>query len=439
MQKLSLTNKYTPHQKYKDSGVEWLGDIPESWSCDYLRGFTKQNRVKNIDGNNRNLLSLSYGRIIDKDIDANGGLLPESFNTYQVVRKGDIVLRLTDLQNDKKSLRVGYVEQENGIITSAYLGLNIEQECNTKFMYYLLHSYDLQKVFYNLGGGVRQILDYKNMKYLPILLPPKEDQERIAQFLDEQITRIDGTIAKKERLIKLLKEKRTAVINHAVTKGLDPNVKLSDSGIDWIGKIPEDWKVMKMKFLTRKPLQYGLNEAALSEDPEGVRFIRISDVKTDGTLRKNTFKSLPFEIARPYILSEGDMLFARTGATAGKSFMYKKEWGQCCFAGYLIRLSSDEKKVDHNFLNLVTYSDYYLQWTRSIFIQSTIQNISAEKYKEFSVALPPVEIQNKIVRQVGKILEPIDLAQEKINSSIVLLQELKSSLISHAVTGKIKI
>jgi type I restriction enzyme S subunit len=184
MQKLKLTKKYTKYSAYKDSNVEWIGKIPENWSIFPMRSIAKENLRKNSNGECQNLMSLSYGKVIEKDITSTEGLLPESFNTYQIISKGNIVFRLTDLQNDKKSLRVGYVDnEEEGIITSAYLVISLNKEINNKFAYYLLHSYDLQKVYYGMGGGVRQTLDFSNFKYLPIIAPTINEQISIAKYL----------------------------------------------------------------------------------------------------------------------------------------------------------------------------------------------------------------------------------------------------------------
>jgi type I restriction enzyme S subunit len=205
MQTLKLTKKYETYPEYKDSGVEWIENIPSQWSIVPMRSVARENDRKNSSGECQNLLSLSYGKIIEKDITSNEGLLPESFNTYQIITKGNIVFRLTDLQNDKKSLRVGYVNTEGqGIITSAYLAIELNKEINSKFAYYLLHAYDLQKVYYGMGGGVRQTLDFSNFKYLPIVTPKLIEQTKIVNYLDEKIISIDKIIEKKEKLITVL-------------------------------------------------------------------------------------------------------------------------------------------------------------------------------------------------------------------------------------------
>ena len=227
---------FTSYERYKQSGVEWLGAVPEHWSTLPLLAVGRERDERNTGMAESNLLSLSYGRIIRKDINTNEGLLPESFETYQIVHPGDIIFRLTDLQNDKRSLRTAIVE-ERGIITSAYLALK-PLSANPQFLNYLFRAYDLRKVFYAMGGGVRQSMNYEDVKRMEMLLPPMDEQFAIAGFLDLETTKIDALIQEQRRLIVLLKEKRQAVISHTVTKGLNPCAPMKDPGIEWIGQLP---------------------------------------------------------------------------------------------------------------------------------------------------------------------------------------------------------
>lgn len=200
----------------KDSGVDWIGEVPADWTIVPLRAVAKENSVKNAGNTCKNLLSLSYGKIIQKDINTNFGLLPESFEGYQIVQPGYTVLRLTDLQNDKRSLRTGYVT-ETGIITSAYLGLIPSEQLDSKYFTYLLHAYDLKKIYYGLGGGLRQSLKYSDMKSLPMLIPPMPVQKSIVEFIDEKTAQVEGLIADITEQIEKLKKYRQIVIHDAVT------------------------------------------------------------------------------------------------------------------------------------------------------------------------------------------------------------------------------
>lgn len=195
----------------KDSGIEWIGEIPEKWEVTPLYMCFTERRNKNRLGKEKNLLSLSYGHIVQKNIEAKGGLLPESFTTYNIIEPGDIIIRPTDLQNDKRSLRTG-LSNEHGIITSAYIDLKPLKNVNSNYYHYLLHSYDIQKVFYNMGNGVRQGLNYSEFSKLRVLAPESIEQQQIANFLDRKTTEIDELIDKINIEIDTLKQYQSSVI-----------------------------------------------------------------------------------------------------------------------------------------------------------------------------------------------------------------------------------
>jgi type I restriction enzyme S subunit len=213
----------------KDSDIAWIGAVPEHWNTRALFGLATERKVKNVGLTNTNLLSLSYGNIKRKDINTTDGLLPISFETYQIVDKGNIILRLTDLQNDHKSLRVG-MALEKGIITSAYTCLETRTDVLPEYMRWLLHSYDICKVFYGLGGGVRQSIGYADIKWLQCLVPPTVDEQSDIVKYCNQINYICDTLAEKEEAeINLLHEYRTRLISDVVTGKVDVrNVAVPD-------------------------------------------------------------------------------------------------------------------------------------------------------------------------------------------------------------------
>lgn len=202
--------------EFKDSEIPWIGQIPKHWEVRPLYYFFKERKNKNLLGKEKNLLSLSYGKIIRKDIETKYGLLPENFNAYNIIEKDDIVFRFTDLQNDKVSLRTGLV-CEKGIITSAYITITPKRNICVSFYHYLLHCYDLMKVFYNFGNGVRQGLTYKELSKMKILVPPLNEQKEIAEILDKKCEKIDNLSANYKEQIKTLKEYKQALIYECVT------------------------------------------------------------------------------------------------------------------------------------------------------------------------------------------------------------------------------
>ncbi|MBQ7515497.1 MAG: restriction endonuclease subunit S, partial [Schwartzia sp.] len=231
-------------RQMKDSGIDWIGEIPAEWNTNTVFQLFTQVKNKNSDLREQNLLSLSYGKIKRKSIETTDGLLPESFDGYNIIEADDIVLRLTDLQNDQKSLRVG-LATERGIVTSAYLTIRNHSESLAKYLYYYLHAFDISKGFYGMGAGVRQGLNWDGMKWLKILSPSIPEQARIAAFLDDKCVRLDSIIEKTRDSIDEYKKLKQAIITEAVTKGIRPGRKMKDSGIDWIGEIPEEWEIQK--------------------------------------------------------------------------------------------------------------------------------------------------------------------------------------------------
>jgi len=274
---------------------------------------------------------------------------------------------------------------------------------------------------------------------IKISLPTLDTQRLVADYLDRETARIDALVAEKEKMLALLEEKRAALISRAVTRGLDPTVPLKPSGIDWLGEIPRHWETRRLKYLAHEPLAYGANEAALEDNPDWPRFVRITDIKEDGTLREETFRSLSPEIAAPYLLEEGDVLFARSGATVGKTFIYRPEWGNACFAGYLIRFRSAKELVLPDFVYFFTLSDIYWQQVEAGTIRATIQNFSAEKYADLIVCVPPPPEQKTIVDSLIYAELRTSTLLAELHSSIELLKERRSALITAAVTGEIPV
>lgn len=216
--------------EYKESIISWLGNIPKHWNVFSFSQCAKEQNISNKNIHHQNLLSLSYGKIIRKDINRTEGLVPKSYDNYQLVNDGDIVLRLTDLQNDKKSLRTG-LATETGIVTSAYLALHCFSHVFPAFFHYILHVYDVRKLFYSMGGGLRQSCSYDDLKFLQFYMPSYDEQKIIANYLDSKISEIDELIKDKEKEIILLKEYKESLISDVVTGKVDvrdfaaPNVK----------------------------------------------------------------------------------------------------------------------------------------------------------------------------------------------------------------------
>lgn len=439
-----MTGRYKAYPEYKDSGIDWVGDIPSSWCVKPTYSVFDPSVTKNSDGQEKTVLSLSYGRIIVRDVEANFGLLPESFNTYQIVNDGDLILRLTDLQNDKKSLRVGLVKQ-TGIITSAYLKLHSSDFIEPRFAYRLLHSYDTTKVFYGMGGGLRQSMKFEDFRRLPIIVPPFEEQQRIANFLDLETAKIDTLITKQEKLIELLKEKRQAVISHAVTKGLNPDAPMKDSGVEWLGEVPEHWDLLKLRFISSFGRGLGITKANLQDT--GIPCVSYGEVHSKYGFEVNVDKHALKCVSQTYLetnpeclLVEGDVIFADTSEDQDGSGNFTQLCGKKrVFAGYhtvVVRFNVD---LCSRFMAYVFDSESFRNQIRTSVKGVKVFSVTQAILKNATTWLPPIKEQESIVCHLDNITLKIDSLISNQEQAIVLMQERKTALISAAVTGKIDV
>lgn len=399
---------------YKNSDSEWLGEIPASWPMVLLSQIVTQVKNKNSDLSEKNLLSLSYGRIKRKPIDTSGGLLPASFDGYNIIEANDIVLRLTDLQNDHTSLRVG-LSPERGIITSAYTTMRPKSTEGAKYLYYLLHTFDIRKGFYGMGSGVRQGLNYDEIKRLKLPLPTEAEQIAIADFLEAKIAHIDSVIAEAKASIEEYKAWKASIIYEAVTKGLDPSVEMKDSGIDIIGTMPDHWTTCRLKYLC--DVMTG-NQDTQNADENGSYLFY---VRSPIVQRANVFTY------------EGEgILMAGDGAGAGRVFHH-------AFGKYAIH---QRVYCYHNFRNINT--NYFLYYISELFkkvmdkgsAQSTVPSVRLPMIQDFVFCIPPMEEQEQIVSHLDNKCGRIDEVISEKEALITDLEAYKKSLIFEVVTGK---
>lgn len=434
MNTLKLTKKYETYPEYKDSGVEWLGKIPKEWKLDNIQHlFIK---IKRMGFEKEQLLSVyrDHGVIIKSSREDNHNKASDDLTAYQLVEVGDLAI------NKMKAWQGSVaVSKYRGIVSPAYYICKPLSVNNPQFLHYLLRSDVYIKQYERNSGGVRNDqwdLNYERFRKLEVPVPTIDAQTGIANYLDKKTSLIDQTISKKQKLIELLREKRTAVINQAVTKGLDENVEMVESGVKWIGKIPKGWELEKLKFVT------GMNKRTLGEntDPEfSFKYFDISAV--DGEKESNVEDEIVFEKAPSRarrIIQSGDSIIA-TVRTYLKAIAYfdKIETNTIASTGFAV-LSPKEKI-------LPKYLYFYLQSDR--FINEVIIRSKGVSYPAITpFDLASLEIiysslkeQRKIVDYLDKKVGKINQLLEKVEKSIELLQEFKSSLISNVVTGKVKI
>ena len=385
------------------------------------------------------MLSLSYGKVKRKSIDTVEGLLPESFDGYNIIEKDDIVLRLTDLQNDHTSLRVGLAE-ERGIITSAYLTIRNRSNFCPKYLYYYLHSFDIAKGFYGMGAGVRQGLNWDGVKWLKILAPSVPKQERIAAFLDAECAEIDTVLEKTRASIEEYKKLKQAVITQAVTKGIRGDRPMKDSGIEWIGEIPESWEVSSVRYIGQ--LQNGISKGG-EFFGKGFPFVSYGDVYKNYELPHSVSGLIDTteDERATYSVEYGDIFFTRTSETieeVGFSCVCKRSIPNATFAGFIIRLRpfcADEKI-------LTDYAKYYFrgEHIRAYLVKEmnlvTRASLGQTLLKGMSVIVPPKSAQKEIAEYLDDKCADIDALIAKKQQYLTEIENYKKSLIYEYVTGK---
>lgn len=441
------------YEKYKDSGVEWIGEIPEGWEIKKLKyiilnlesGVSVNATDFPANGEDSGVLKTSCVYEYKFDARENKAIWESEIPRAKVnPRKGSIVI--SRMNTPDLVGASGYVDVDH---PNLFLPDRLWQtvfhphvEIDAKWLSYAFISNGFRKILSVTATGTSPSM--KNLgqeQFTNISIPFLRitEQSAIASFLDRKTSEIDQLITRKEKLIALYEEEKSAIINHAVTKGLDSKVKTKPSGIEWLGDIPAHWEVKRLKWLLSDKLKYGANESAEFEDINWPRYIRITDFGDDGKLRSETFKSLPYEIAKEYLLESGDILFARSGATVGKTFQFKHYEGLACFAGYLIKAKPKADVLLSDFLYLFTKSGSYDSWKNSIFNQATIQNIGADKYAFLEISLPSISEQTAIVTHIETECSRLDSIIEKFKKQIELFKEYRTTLISEVVTGKIDV
>ena len=444
--------RYSPYPAYKPSDVEWLGELPEGWEVKRLK-YSSSINDETLPETTDPGFEFSYVDISSVNSDA--GIIKTERMAFEdapsrarrIVRDGDTIV--STVRTYLRAIAPIREPEENLIVSTGFAVVRPRSIDPDFLSYALRESGFIDTVVARYVGGSYPAVNASDIATIPIPFPPCSEQHAIADFLDRETTRIDTLVAKRRALIEKLKEKRTALISQTVTHGLppdaardaglDPHPTLKPSGVEWLGEVPEHWEIKRLKFLLDEALKYGANESAELDDPDLPRYVRITDIDDTGGLRADTFRSLPQEVAEPYLLKNGDMLFARSGATSGKTFLYDPNWGTCAFAGYLIRARFRKEKALPTFVKYFTSSANYWQWLSSTFIQSTIQNVSAERYGDLLLPVPPLHEQHAIAdfldRETAKIDRMVSLEEAVIEHQ----QEYRSALITAAVTGKIDV
>lgn len=418
---MSSTVQYTD---MKDSGIKWIGSVPSHWHLHTLYQLATQVKNKNSDLREKNLLSLSYGKIKRKDINTNDGLLPASFDGYNIIEAGDIVLRLTDLQNDHNSLRVGQAT-ERGIITSAYTTLRAINLAHSRYLYYLIHAFDLKKGFYGMGSGVRQGLNYDEVKELRVVIPSRAEQDAIVTYLDDVCKQIDLMIDEASASLGEYKKWRITVIQNAVTKGIRTQRELKASQLDWIEEIPATWETKKIKY-------FGDQTALHSETNSG--YIGLENIES-GTGRYVESKNSDFEAEGVALqVVPGDVIFGKLRPYLAKSYLVTENG--CCSTEFIVIHAN---KCCPRYLKYVMLSPKFVDIINMSTYGAKMPRANWNFIGSVKAPFPAIEEQEEIADSLDKHCSRIDSLIEEKQKLIVELESYKRSLIYETVTGKRKV
>lgn len=417
-------------RKMKDSGIEWIGEIPEGWEVGQIGQLYSERRTK-VSDKDYPPLSVTMKGILPQ---LSTAAKTDAHDDRKLVCKGDFAI---NSRSDRRG-SCGISEQD-GSISLINIVLQPRGEMNPGYYNWLFHTSMFADEFYKWGHGIVDDLwttGWSDMKKIGIPVPSKCEQKQLAEHLNFECSNIDTILSKTRSSIEEYKKLKQAVITQAVTKGVRGERKMKDSGVECIGKIPTTYSICKLKYLLKNPLKYGANESGIPYSDSLPRYIRITDITPDGNLKYTGKLSLSEESAKDYILEDGDILFARSGATVGKTFIYYQSYGRSAYAGYLIKASLNNK-VSPKFVYYYTCSSLYEIWKNSIFIQSTIQNIGADRYANLPVPVPKtLQEQEEIADYLDAKCAEIDKLIAKKEQLVKELECYKKSLIYEVVTGK---
>lgn len=424
------------YERYKESGVEWLGRVPEQWEVNNLKYYFHENININYKLERINALQFKFGEVVEKPnqeekIDLE---LSKILKRYTIVNCNDIIINGLNLNYDFLTQRVAIVRR-GGIITSAYITLNPNKNINPFFYNYYFKSLDNKKVFNGMGVGIRLTLSFNELKKVKIPIPSIVEQNEIVNYLDQKCAQIDKAISQKERVIELLNERRQIIIQRAVTRGLDPDVPMKDSGVDWIGEIPEHWEVRKLKtfcdFVNRgtTPNYESSGYKVVNQATFSKGFFDESDVR---------YTSLKNTDARGY-LKKGDLLLASTGGgVLGKSFLFQEE-GEYIADSHVTILRDTKERFFPSFL--IKFLSTHFDLINGILAQGSTNQIELQRewLRDMQFPYPSYEEQQQIAAYLDTVNAKIDKAIAIKRQEIEKLKEYKTVLIDAAVTGKIKI
>lgn len=430
---------FKKYDAYKDSGVEWLGQLPSCWellSNKYI--FKLKKNLVGKKSKDYELLSLTLNGVIKRDMENPEGKFPAEFDTYQKVKDGDFIFCHFDVEETPRTVGLSTF---NGMITGAYTVYEVDQSLfNAKFLYYFYLNLDVGKRLKPLYKGLRNTIGKDVFGEFKTFVPTKDEQRQIAEFLDQKTSEIDQAIAIKEQQIALLNERKKIVIQKAVTQGLNPNVTMKDSGVEWIGQVPAHWEIKKIKHVTSK-IGSGVTPSGGGSTylDEGIPLLRSQNIHFDridltdvARISEKVHNSMSNSKVRKH-----DVLLNITGGSIGRCYFV--ESAEEMNVNQHVCILRPKKNITAVFLNAVLASEvgqgqiWYFQQGGGR------EGLNFQALKNFDIAIPPIEEQMLISKKVEDIYQQFGKMNAHIQQQIEKLKEYKTTLINDAVTGKIKV
>ena len=424
--------KYQQYAEYKDSGVEWLSQLPVGWDVERTkRMLCLKRELVGANSLDYQLLSLTLRGVIPRDISNGDGKIPADFSTYQEVEKKDLIFCLFDI--DETPRTVG-LSPEKGMITGAYNVYQTSERCSSRYAYYYFLHIDLRKGLRPFYTGLRKVVRSETFGNIKMPCPSYDEQVKIANFLDFETAQIDTLIEKQQTLIQLLKEKRQAVISHAVTKGLNPDAPMKESGVEWLGSVPEHWKVTKFSHCAQ--IRNGL------VDPKAPDFKNLI-LYAPNHIEKGTGKIVYKETAEEqgadsskYLCYKGEVIYSKIRPALAKVAICEEETALCSADMYPINAINE---LGNRFLYFFMLSDNF---TKAAILDSdrvAMPKINRESLSDYRLPVPPIPEQIEICRFIADQNTKLEELEFKATKAIQLMQERRTALISAAVTGKIDV
>jgi hypothetical protein len=421
------------YESYKDSGVEWLGEVPSHWNLipnKYI--FKLRKNVVGKRSNEYDLLSLSLKGVIKRDMENPEGKFPAEFDTYQEVKEGDFIFCLFDVEETPRTVGLS---SYRGMITGAYTIFETNN-VDKKFIYYFYLNLDSDKRLKPLYKGLRNTISKETFFSFNTFIPPLSEQQKIAQFLDDKTAKIDQAVDLAEKQITLLKEHKQILIQNAVTRGLNPDVPLKDSSVEWIGQVPEHWDVKKLKFVSK------INQHTLPENTNGslsIKYVDIGSVSFENGIEKVenfSFKNAPSRARR--LANKGDIVVSTVRTYLKAITMVKEEYQDCIFSTGFAVVTSNECLKD-SFFELYAKSDAFTEQVSVFSKGMSYPAINSTDLSNLWITVPPLSEQQKIADYLDTQTAKIDQAIALKTDHIEKLKEYKSVLINNVVTGKVQV